>query len=89
MWSIDAYEKYQPSSFDDYISGGGNALPSNLTTEALVLLSATMDFIDCWIKCLEKNSLEFSNMYFKTMECMFHKIAVELPKSLSHKEKRQ
>ena len=67
------------------ISGGGNALTSNSTTEALVSLSATIDFIDCWIKYLEQDSLERSNIYFKTMECMFQKIPVKLPKLLSLK----
>ena len=52
MCSIDAYEKQQPSSVDDSISGGGNAPPSNSTTESLVSLSATINFIYFWIKCL-------------------------------------
>ena len=50
MYSIDAHEKQQPSSVNDDSSGDGNALPSNLTTEALISLGATIDFIDCWIK---------------------------------------
>ena len=38
---------------------------------------------------LEQNSLERSNIYFETMTNMSQKISFELPKPLSHKEKRQ
>ena len=86
MCSIDAHDKRQQSSADDSIRIVGIALPSNSTAEALVSISATIYFIYCWLKLPEQNSLERSNMYFQTMECMFHKIPVELPKSLSHKE---
>ena len=48
--SIDAHEKQQLSSIDDFRSGSGSALLSNLTTEALVSLSGTIDFIYCWLK---------------------------------------
>ena len=65
MCSIDAHDKHKPSSFDDGSSGGGRALPSNSMTEALVSLSVTIDF---WLKCLEQNFLEPSNMYFETMK---------------------
>ena len=62
MCYIDAHEKNQQSYIDDVSSGGGNVLPSNSTTEALVSLSATIYFVDCWLKWLEQNSLERSNM---------------------------
>ena len=86
MCSIDAYEKHKPSSMDDGSSGGVNVLPSNLTTEALVSLSATIYFIDSWLQWLEHNSLERSNIYFETMKCMYQKITIELTKPLIHKE---
>ena len=54
MCSIDAHDKQQPSSVDDGLNSGDNALPSNLTTEALYSLGATFDFIDCGIKCFNK-----------------------------------
>ena len=42
--------KNNPSEHDYGSSGGGYPLPSNSTTESLVLLSATIDFIVC---CLQ------------------------------------
>ena len=89
MCSIDANDKQQPLSIDCGSIGGGNALPQNSTTEALFSLSATIDFIYCWLNCLEHHSLSRSNMYFQTMECMFRKITVELPKPLTLKEIRK
>ena len=53
---IDAHEKNQPSYIYYGSSSGGNLLPSNSTTKALVSLNATIYFIDCWLKYLEKNS---------------------------------
>ena len=64
MCSIDEHKKEHPSPFDDGTSGGGYALPSNSTTEALFSISATIYFIDCCQQGSEKNSLELSNMYF-------------------------
>ena len=55
MCSIDAYEKENPSEYDDGSSGGGYLLPLNSTTEALVSLSATIAFIGCWLQGLEQN----------------------------------
>ena len=89
MCSIDAHEKYHKPPFNDGSSCGRYALPSNSTTEALVSLSETINLIDFWTQGLEHNSLERSNMYFETTKNMFKKIPVELPKPLSHKEKRQ
>ena len=63
MCYIDVHEKHQPSIVDGSRSGGGNAFPSNTTTEALFSLSETFDLIDCWIKCFDQNYLEHSNMY--------------------------
>ena len=83
MCYIDVHEKYHPSTFDDVSSGGGYALPSNSTTEALVLLIETIDFIDFCLQDLEQNSLERSNIYVETMKNMFKKIPVQLPKPVS------
>ena len=60
---IDAHEKCHSYYFYDGISGGGDVLPSNSTTEALVSLSATINSIDCWRQVLEHNYLERSNMF--------------------------
>ena len=57
MCSIDAHEKQYTSSIDYGSSGGGNVLPSNSKTEALVSLSATIYFIDFWLLGLEHNWL--------------------------------
>ena len=89
MCSIDAHEKEHPSSCDDGIIGGGCPLPSNSTTEALVLLGATIDFISCWLKSLERTVLELCNMYVLNKKKMFQKISVELNKQPSPKEKRK
>ena len=83
MCFIDAHEKHQPSYVDDISSGGGNELQQNSTTDALVSLSATINFIDCCLKILEQNILERSNIYFETMECMFQKTPIKLPEPLS------
>ena len=58
MCFIDEHEKQQPSSVDDGSSGVGNKLPSNATTEELVSLSATFDFIDYWLRYFGHNYLE-------------------------------
>ena len=57
LCSIDAHEKEDPSLFDDGSSGGDYTLPLNPTTESLVSLSATIDFIDCCIQGLKHISL--------------------------------
>ena len=73
MSYIDAHEKHQPSYFDDNRSGGGNLLPSNSTTEALVSLSTTINLVNFWLQCLEHNYIESSYMYCETMKGMFQK----------------
>ena len=49
MCSIIAHNKQQPLYDDDEISIGVRPIPKNSTTEALVELGATINFIDCWI----------------------------------------
>ena len=51
MCSIDAYGK-NPSEHDDGISGGVYPIMLNSTTEALVSLSATINFIGFWLQGL-------------------------------------
>ena len=65
------------SPFDDVSSSGGYVLPYYLTIEALVSLSATINFIYCWLQGLEQKYLERSNIYFETMIIMFLKTPVE------------
>ena len=88
MCSIDKHEKDYPPAFDDGSSGGGNELPSNSTTAALVSICSTINFIDCWLQFLEHNLLKQSNMHFETMINMFQKIPVEIPKPLGHYKNR-
>ena len=87
MCYIDAHEKEHQSSCDDGSSGGGCPLPSNQTKEALYSFVATIDFISCWLKSLEQNSIELCNMYVLNMEKLFQKIPVEIPKQPSPKKK--
>ena len=55
-------KKYNPSVHDDGSSGVGYPIKSNSTTEVLVLLSATINFIGCWMKWPEHNLLQRCNM---------------------------
>ena len=71
---------------DDVISSGGCTLPTNPTTEAFESFSATIYIIGCWLKALEHNFLELSNLYTNYMEELFQKKNVDLPKQRSPKE---
>ena len=68
MCSIDVHGKNNPSEHDYGINGGGYLVSLNSTTEALVSLSATIDFIGCCLKGFEQNFLEDFNMYFGNMK---------------------
>ena len=89
MCSIDAHKTNHQSSCDDVSNGGGCPIPSNSTKEALDLLGATINFIDCGIKVLEHNVLEYCNMYVFNMRKLFQKVPVEIPKSTHSKGKTQ
>ena len=67
------HTKNNLSIFDDGSSGSGYVLPSDSTTEALVSLSTTIIFIDCWLQGLEHNSLECYTMYLKLSKLCFRK----------------
>ena len=84
--SIGAHEKEHQSSCGDVRSGGGCTLPSNSTTEVLVLLGATIYFISCWLKALEQYFIELCHMYIFNMKKLFQKIPVEIPKQPSPKK---
>ena len=71
MCSIDAHEKQHPSYVDDVLSGGGNTLPSNSSTEALSSIGETIGFIDFWLKFVDRNYLSRSNMFIETMQYLF------------------
>ena len=73
MCPIDAHEKEHQSSCYDGSSGKGCPIPSNSTTEALVSLGTTKDFIGYWIKSLKHNVLECCNMYFLICTNCFRK----------------
>ena len=77
------------SEHDNRSSGSDYTMPLNSTTEELVLLSKTTDFIGCWLQALEHNFLDRCNMYFVAMKNMFQEILVELPKPPTPKEKHQ
>ena len=86
MCFIDAYDKQHPSYVDDVSSGGGNVLTPNATTEALVSLGETIDFINFWLKYFDHTFLACSNMYIETMQYLFQKVPVQLSKPLILKE---
>ena len=69
MYDIDAHEKINPSEHDDGISGGGYPLPSHLTTESLVLIGSTVDFIGFWLEALEFFSITLSYVYICYEKC--------------------
>ena len=87
MCFIDTNEKDHQSSSDDGISGRVFPLPKNSTTEALYLLSATIDFIHCWLKALEQNFIERCNFYYHNMDILFQKIPSEIPRQPSTNKK--
>ena len=51
------------------------------------MLGATIDFIGCWLKALERNLLERCNLYTYYTEELFQKIPVELPNQPSSEGK--
>ena len=67
------HTKQNSSEHDDVVSGGGYPIPSNSTTEELVSLSATIDFIGCCLQALEHNLLERCNMFFFAIKNYFRK----------------
>ena len=83
-----SHEKNQ-SEHDYGSSGGRYALPSNSTTEALVLLSANIYLFAFWLQALEQNSLECYNMYIFAIKKLITKTPVEIPKPSIPKEKYQ
>ena len=89
LCSIDAHEKQNQSYCDDSSRDGVFTLPSNSATEALDFLSATIFFIDCWLKALEQNFIERCNLYSHNMDKLFQKIPVKLPNRPISKEKHQ
>ena len=64
----------QSSICDDGRISGGCPLSTTSTTEALASLGATIYVIGCWLKSLEHNFLERSNLYTNYLEELFHKI---------------
>ena len=89
MCYIDAHKKKHPSSVDNDRSGGGNALPSNFTTDTLASICINFDFIDCWLKWFDHNYITQSNKYIENMQDCLKIIPVQLPKPLSHRGKWQ
>ena len=53
------------------------------------MLSATIDFIDFWLKALEHIFIERCNLYYHNMDLLFQKIPVKLPTQPSLKEERK
>ena len=50
-----AYDKKQPAYWYDKISIGDRIIPKHVTTDALEALGATLNFIEIWLKMLDKN----------------------------------
>ena len=64
-------------------------IPKNVTTEALEALSATLNFIDIWLKLLEDIYDDRRVAYITAMKDMFKKIALTIIKALTTKQKVQ
>ena len=80
-------KKKNPQQHDDGSSGGGYPIPLNSTTEALVSLIVTINFIGCCLQGIEHNILERCNVYIFATKKLFRKIPVKIPKPPSPKEK--
>ena len=55
MFSITAHNKLLPTYVDGAISGDSIEILKNATKSALESLSATLNFIDSWIKHFHRN----------------------------------
>ena len=64
-------------------------IPKHVTTEALEALGATINFIDNWLKLLEKNYDARHEAYITAMKEMFKKIPLTMIKALTPKQKVQ
>ena len=65
--------KNNPPKHDDGSTSGGYLIPLNSATESLVSLSATINFIGCWLKYFEPDILKRCNIYFVAMKNCFIK----------------
>ena len=60
-----------------------------MTTEALYSFGATLNFIEIWIKLLDKSYEVRCGMYKKSTKAMFKQIPTMMTKSLSPRKKAQ
>ena len=55
MCSIAAHDQKQPAYKDEEISIGDRIIPKHITSEALEVLGATLNFIYIWLKLFDQN----------------------------------
>ena len=71
---IVARDKKQPSHEYEESSIGDRPITKNVTTEALEALGATLNFIDCWLKCFGGKYEVIFGMYNKAIKNIFWNI---------------
>ena len=74
LCSLVAHDKKQPACEDEESSIGDRLIPKHVTTEALESLGATLNFIEIWIKLLDKNYDARRIAYITAMKYIFKKI---------------
>ena len=89
LCSIVAHGEKKPA-YEDYENIIGDRLiPNHVKTEALESLGATLNFIDIWLKLLDKNYDSRCVAYITTMKEMFKQIPIKMTKPLSPRQKFQ
>ena len=87
--SLAAHDNIQPNYEDYEISIGDRSIPKDATKKELKALSATLNFIDIWIKLFVENYEARCVAYINAMEEMFKKTPQTMSKALNPKQKVQ
>ena len=89
MCSINSQDRQQSTYVDDATSSGSIAIPKSATTEAIKLLVATLNFIDCWLKRFQHKYQETLEIYHNAVIELFKQIPTKKSKPLSQDKKHQ
>ena len=89
MYSLVAHDKKLAAYEDDEIIIGDRLIPKNVATEALYALVGTLNFIDVWLKLLDKNYDARLVAYITAMKEIFKQIPQTVIKALTPKQKIQ
>ena len=87
LCSIVAHDYKQPDNEDDGISIGDRLIHKNVITEALEEMGATLNFIEIWLKLLDKNYGARRVAYITSMKEMFKQIPTTMTRPLSPRQK--